>query len=363
MQDAFIGQKSGHQYKEPIPQESVPSQTKFFEIIPESPRHRQTAVANFATATEFGALTDQPATKRAPSASIGELLVNAETLLVHGEKDLARVLVYEALKLDSHNSIALKKAKVFLNPQKDLAQLIAIQKEICKSELSFENTSELAHLYYKNENDEQALRHYHDSLNLIIVEDASLFEVYKNMGNILTRLSDFEGAEEFFHKAFTINPDSDILAVNLGTLAIQRNDFHSALERFRSAVTRNAKNDKAWVGLALVHQEMGDVQLAFANIESAIDLNPHNRTAVHLFASWCIRESRYQNAIEVVQNFLSSVEVDEDLSLVLIHLFCKTNKFSLATLEAERVLLWNPQHQQLSEIHAELTRMKQGSFE
>jgi len=358
MQDAATGQKSGQNFKLQVAPETEPTKISFFDIRPESQEQRQKSMAHFSLEKPVEATGNHSEGSHFPNAAaVAELLVNAETLLGHGERELARVLIYQALNLDSKNPLILKKAKQFLNPLKDLSQLLTIQKEICKSELSFENQSELGHLYYKLGNDDLALKMYFDCLNLVIVEDASLFEVYKNMGNIMTRGQDFDGAEEYFHKAFTLNPDSDLLAVNLGTLAIQRNNFQAALERFRTAVTKNPKNDKAWVGLALVHQEMGDIQLAFANIETAIDICPQNRTAVQLFANWCVRESRYLNAIEVVEEYLANVDVDAELSLVLIHLFCKTNKFAMAELEAERVLLWVPEHQQMSEILTELKQM------
>ncbi len=292
--------------------------------------------------------------------SIAELLLNAETLLANGEKELGRVLVYEALKKNSKNILALKKAKELLDQPQDLRQQISIQRVICENEICFENFSEIAHLAYKLGEDEMALKYYQGSLDLALYpakeRNAGLFDVYKNMGNILSRFGDYDGAEENYNKAFTLNPESDALAVNLGTLCIQRNDYEGALEKYRFAIEKNPENDQAWVGLALVHYEMGDVQLAFANIENAIDLNPSNRTAVHLFTNWCSKEGKPQYAIEAVQNFLATVDVDEEMSLVLIHLFCKCNMFDLAKIESERVLLWKPSSKTMVEIQKELDK-------
>ena len=370
MQDASIGQKSGNIEAQTISSGSEKTKTTYFEIFPESSEVRKKSKFDFnvSVQSELPVYVEpeiQAGTplKNNPANRIAELLINAKTLLQHGDKDLARVLVYEGLKLDSKNSAVLKMAKCFLHPQKELQSLIKIQQQICSTEMSFENYSDLAHLYYQAGLDEKALEKYFESLNLILNESESLFEVYKNMGNILTRAGDFDGAEEYFHKAFTLAPDSDVLLVNLGTLFIQKNDYDSALERFRSAVSKNPKNDKAWVGLALVHQQMGDFNLSFANIEKAMDLNPTNRTAVHLFSSWCTRDHKYFEAIEVVENYLSNVELDEELSLVLIHLFCKTNQFAAAHIEAERVLLWNPDSQQMRDIQIEISNLmgKEGS--
>lgn len=290
--------------------------------------------------------------------SIAELLVNAETLLKFDEKDLARGLISRALAVDSKNAAALTKLSKNLVSANDYELKIKIQKEICKSELSFKTISDLAHLYYKAGEDKLALETYYDSLNAVVDEVHELFEVYKNIGNILTREKDFDGAEENFNKAFSLNPDSDILAVNLGTLAVQQENFTLAIERYRNAVKLNPKNDKAWVGLALVHNQMGDLELAFANIERAIDLNAQNRTAVQLLVSWAVRDSKFQTAIEVVEEYLSSVDLDEEMSFVLVQLFCQMGQLDFALMEVERVLLWNPHCESAARLEQEIRKLQ-----
>lgn len=290
--------------------------------------------------------------------SVAELLINAETLLKFDEKDLARGLISRALAADSKNPAALTKLSKSLVSETDFALKIKIQKEICKRDLSFKTISELAHLYYKAGEDKLALETYYDSLNAVVDEVHELFEVYKNIGNILTREKDFDGAEENFNKAFSLNPDSDILAVNLGTLAVQQENFTLAIERYRNGVKLNSKNDKAWVGLALVHNQMGDHELAFANIERAIDLNAQNRTAVQLLVGWAVRDNKYQMAIEVVEEYLSSVELDEEMSFVLIQLFCQIGQLDFALMEVERVLLWNPMSESASKLEQEIRKLQ-----
>jgi tetratricopeptide (TPR) repeat protein len=289
---------------------------------------------------------------------VAELLINAETLLKFDEKELARGLISRALAIDSSNPAALKKLSRSLVSQKDLAVKIKIQKEVCKSESTFNTLFDLANLYYQAGQDAIALEHYYDSISAASGEDVGLFEVYKNIGNILTRVKDFEGAEENFNKAYSLSPNSDVLAVNLGTLAIQQQNYEQALERFRNAVKLNPKNDKAWVGLALIHNQMGDLELAFGNIVKAVELNPTNRTAVQVLASWAARDGRYQAAISVLEDFLASVDLDEDMSFVLVHMFCQLGQFDFALFEIERVLLWNPQNSSATQLEQEIRKMK-----
>lgn len=288
---------------------------------------------------------------------IATLLMNANLLRQHGEESLALNLVRQGLYLNSFHPEALKTLARSV-PSREVALKEKALQALQKSDSNFETLSELANCYYHQGKDAQALTHYREALSVLTEEHLSqsqnLFEVYKNTGNILCREGDFEGAEEAYCKAFTLNSQSDILQVNLGTLAIQRQNLEEALERFRAALQINAKNDKAWVGLAMVHNMMGDFVLATANIENAIDVNPANRTAVHVYANWCLRDQQVPKAIEALTDYLGHADQDEELSLVLIHLFCLQSRWSEALFEVERALLWNPTNQQILKVESEI---------
>lgn len=292
--------------------------------------------------------------KNPAAAQIAVLLTNAEVLISHGETGLAGGLIRQALSLDSHHAGALKKFARVLGETGNLALREKVYSALVKSEYCFESVAGLAHVYYFQNRDADALHKYQEALSIVTEHSAGLFDVYKNLGNIMVREGDFSGAEEFYNKAFELSADNDVVLVNLGTLDIQRKDFDQALGRFRKALEVNPKNDKAWVGLALVHNQMGDSVLAKANLENAIDAQPTNRTAVHMFANWCSRDLNYAAGIEMLQNYLSRVESDEELSLVLIHLLCLTNRNDLALLESERVLLWNPENTEILKIEQSL---------
>ena len=212
---------------------------------------------------------------------------------------------------------------------------------------------------------EKARDAYEMALSAVTEEDPELFEVYKNLGNIFMRENDFDAAEEFYNKAFTLNGSSSVLQVNLGTLALQKADTQTALEKFRGALEIDAKNDKAWVGLGMVHNDMGDFVLARANIENAIDINPLNRTAVQLAATWGLRDHDLGFAVEALQNYVSQYIgkpdfkqefqfCDEEMSLLLVHLMCLRNQFSEAGMEVERLLLWNPKSTKLQAVEEEI---------
>lgn len=308
----------------------------------------QTAIAEFEaeSQSESEILTLNP--------KIASYLRNAQLLMKHREYHLALNLLRQATNQDSKNPETLELLATCLEHTGKMNEVLIVRKALIRLNFDFDPLYKYATALYKNGNDQEALDKYFEALAVLRAENSHLFDLYKNMGNIFVRRGDFDGAEEYYNKAYTLNPQSDVLLVNLGTLEVQRNDFEKALYCFRKAVEIQTENDKAWVGLAMVHNQLGDTDLAWANIETALDVNPQNRTAVHLAANWGLRDNRVQKAIELLQNYLSCVEQDEDMSLVLINLFCSVGQLDGALLEMERVLLWNPHHQEVRKLKKQL---------
>lgn len=286
---------------------------------------------------------------------IQKFLVNARLLTKHREYSLALNLLRQASNYDSKNPQTLTMLAQVLEKTGRVEEALIAQKALLKVDYGFNSLFGFATSLYKMGRDQEALDKYYEALSVLTEENENLFELYKNMGNIFVRQGDFDGAEEYYNKAYTVNTQSDVLLVNFGTLEVQRNDFDKSLYCFRKAVEINPENDKAWVGLAMVHNQFGDVDLAWANLESALDINPKNRTAVHLAANWGLRDSRAHKAIDSLEAYLGTVEEDEDMSLVLINLFCSTNQMDKALLEIERVLLWNPDHKEVRDLKKKIT--------
>ncbi len=292
---------------------------------------------------------------------ISHYLKHANVLVKHDEYGLAMNLLRQASNKDSKNPEVLSLIAHCLEKQSRLNESLIARKALVAVDYGFENLYHYGTTLYKLGRDQEALESYYEALSVITEENSALFELYKNMGNIFVRQGDFDGAEEFYNKAYTVNSQSDVLLVNYGTLEVQRSDYDKSLYCFRKAVDVNPTNDKAWVGLAMVHNEFGDIELAWANIESALDINPTNRTAVHLAANWGLRDSKVEKAIEYLQQYLASVEQDEDMSLVLINLFCSIGHLDKALLEMERVLLWNPDHNEVRQLKKKILRSQRAA--
>jgi tetratricopeptide (TPR) repeat protein len=322
---------------------------------------REAALREFDRETELSQLKDKKENVLKENVSdekVALLLANARVLMKHEEFPLALNLLRTATNHYSKNTIVLNLLAECLERTQRLNEALKVRTASAQILCNFDQVQRVATLYYKLGKDEDALSQYFEALALLTEENEALFECYKNMGNIFVRQGDFESAEDYYNKAYTLNPSSDILLVNFGTLEVQRQDFDKSLYCFRQAVEINPKNDKAWVGLAMVHAQFGDHQLAWANLETAVDINPANRTAVLLLANWGLRDHRKDQSIEVLQEYLSNVEFDEDLSLVLINLYCSNSQIVEAKLECERVLLWNPENVEVALLREKLRKTK-----
>ncbi len=289
---------------------------------------------------------------------ISKYLNNAQILIKHKDYNLALNLLREACNRNSYHPQTLKLLAKCLDETAKTQEAIIAYKALVKVDYGFESLVGFGNALYKVGQDQDALEKYFEALASLTQEHSDLFEIYKNMGNIYVRKGDFEAAEEYYNKAYTLNNHSDVLLINFGTLEVQRNDFEKALYCFRKAVEINPESDKAWVGLAMVHSQLSDTELAWANLETALEINPKNRTAVHLAANWGHRDQRLDKAISALVNLLGTVEVDEDMSLVLINLFCMSGKYDFAELEIERVLAWNPDQKEVKDLQRKLIKMR-----
>ncbi len=275
--------------------------------------------------------------------TVAQWTFHAATLIRYREYSTAQNLLRHALMQDSKNTRAIKLMATVLEKTGHVEDAVKCRRAVLRIEPSIENRLDLAALYYTLENDESAYATYEEALGSHAVPEERLFEVYKNLGNILVRKGDFDAAEDYYNRAFTIEPKSDTLLVNFGTLEINRDDLEAASSRFRTALDINPESDRAWVGLALVHRSKGDFELSWANLERSLDLNPSNRTALKLIVEWAVRDGRVQNAAVRLENYLAQDGEDAEMAFSFAKCLTLLGRFDEALLECERVVALDPE--------------------
>jgi tetratricopeptide (TPR) repeat protein len=176
----------------------------------------------------------------------------------------------------------------------------------------------LGRCFYELEDDLRSLETFLQALRFVVEDNELVFQLYKYLGNVLLRLKDIDGAEEFYNKAYVMHPESDTLLVNRGTLEIQRGGWDRAKAHFQRALEFNHDNDRAWMGLALCHRSYGDLELAWANIVRSLDLAPFNVTALQTLTEWGVKDGRLQEVEHYLMRYHQRVPEDVSMALSLV---------------------------------------------
>ena len=274
--------------------------------------------------------------------AVRTLMKHANVLIKAREHRLALNLLRNVIMRSPDHVEGLLRMGLCIREEGRFDEALKCFRALVKNTRSLEAQILVAETLYMGERDEVALAAYREVLKNVIPDQTQLFEIYKNIGNIHVRAGDFDSAEEFYNKAYCINPISDVLMINYGTLEIQRENLGEAVERFRKAVELNPENDKAWVGLAIVHKQMGDGELARANTERALDINNGNRTAIRLAVEWSVQAGDFSLSISRLQDYLATECEDAEMSFMLAKIFTQVGRLNEARLELERVLALDP---------------------
>ncbi len=259
----------------------------------------------------------------------------------------ARFPIREREHTEKHSSkrklVAPKELRKELVEEFDAESVEALSPEI-------EELFKSAEVSYSKGVDGKAYQEYMACINSGSYNPSLLFTSYKNIGNILVRSGDLEGAEEYYNKAFTIEPDSDVLLVNLGTLEVQKQNFEKALERYRMAVDINPLNQRGWVGLAIVHREYGDMILSWGNLEKSLDINPSDETALELMVQWGIKDSKFDSLILRLENYLHINSQNTHMRGILARVFIIGGRLFQAKSCIEECIKQSPDDEEFVKI-------------
>ena len=225
-------------------------------------------------------------------------------------------------------------------------------------EPQFSTIMEWAHVLLDQGLVAQSLQLHFRALNELTLSESERFLLYKDIGNICLRSQDIDGAEENYHRAFALCPDSDALLVNMGTLELQRECWEQAKARFRESLVKNRRNENAWLGLALVHRQFGDVELAWANLLESLDIQPQYITALQLLTDWAYRDGRLQSAIGALEQAGVTKSSDKRWQLVLAQMYFDLGNLEAAAAHVEDILNQSPLIEGGAELLSQIERKR-----
>lgn len=282
------------------------------------------------------------------------LFLNARVLFRNKEIELAKSLLAESLKLNPDNRKALELLRDCFEATHEIANALKINlalEEKREDAILIKKTGDLA-LQLGQEG--LARNSFLKALGRFESHEPEVFDVLKNLGNLCLRSGDIEGAQEYYHRAFRLQPESESLLVNLGTLEIQRGDFKLAAQRFQAALAVQPSCAKAYVGIAMCHREIGDFDLSWGNIEQALDIDGSLATALQLCVAWSMSDGREAIAIQRLQDHLQRSPTDDQSTYFLAALLCRSGKHREAWFETQKLFWINPAHAGLPQLMLDL---------
>lgn len=282
------------------------------------------------------------------------LLLNARVLFKNKEYELAKNLLAESLKLNPENRKALELLRDCFEAKNEFANALKINLSLeaqREDAMLMKKTGDLAS---KLGQDKLAQTSYLRAIQRFETGEPELFEALKNVGNLFLRAGDIESAQEYYHRAFRIQPSSETLLVNLGTLEIQRGEFAAAIQRFHSAIAIQPNSSKAYVGIAMSYREMGDIELAWGNLEQALDFDNSAPTALQLCVAWGMSDGKEGRAIERLQAHIEKNPTDDQSTYFLAALLLRAGRIQESWFETQKLYWINPAHSGLPQLMADL---------
>lgn len=214
------------------------------------------AQGEFAAAmTEFQKAVNDTACRKSALANIGEIyyILNLNTQAVDSLK--------EAIALDPcSNNLHLKLAGAYERLGKvDLAAEEynkALTKDGCNEDILMSLENIWRQKVSDNPNDAEA---------------------HANLGAVLQRKKDYQGALAQYQKAESLNPSNTNTRLNLGTLYQEQKQYETAIEAYDTITNFNPNFMLAYLYKAQCYKAMGKKDAAIENYKLALNLDPANQ--------------------------------------------------------------------------------------
>ena len=214
------------------------------------------------------------------------LIQSAEVLMQNEEHQLAQKVLKKLLSLVPNNCLVLKYfaqncAHLGEWSRASNAYRLLIQTDTNKNE----HYIALSHLYYKQKRYNEALTWFNKTLKQPGLQRDNLYDVFKSMGYIHLQQKNYPLALKQYYQAYILKPRTQALVILLGLLEMKLKHNKKAGRWFHEAFFLNENNELLWMALATLQGRLGDFELALASTRRALDISPTHPVAQKLLTS------------------------------------------------------------------------------
>jgi tetratricopeptide (TPR) repeat protein len=165
-----------------------------------------------------------------------------------------------------------------------------------------------------------------------------------NLGVILSRNGDLDGAIKHYRTALNFKPDYVEAYYNLGNALARKEDAEAAIYNYRKALQFNHSFFKAYYNIARIMSNLGKTGESIRNYQKALNLNSEmTETLYNLSWIYATSESRkYRNgekAVKLAEKLCMLTNYQQPLALdSLAAAYAENGKFDKAVLAAQNAL-------------------------
>lgn len=196
--------------------------------------------------------------------------------------------------------------------------------------------SSLGYVYNATNRSPEAIEAYRKSVEA----NPQVFETTLNLGILLARARDVEGAEKYLRQAAALKPaekPNEGLYVAWRTLGelLRESKPADAVQAFRSAATVSPKNPEPHLSAALILEKQNQLAEATAEFQTAAELDPKSSEALAGLVNTYSRLGKYDKAETALHKYLTLDPNNITAHVQLGRILAAQQKWDQATAELE----------------------------
>lgn len=147
--------------------------------------------------------------------------------------------------------------------------------------------------------------------------NASVYQIWVNIGNAHRKLGEVEKAREAFQKVLEEDPQDTRARYNLGEMAVEEGDFEKALPHFEAVIESNPQDPAVFYNVGEIYFESRNVDRAIEFYQHALEVDPTFLPAQRQLGYAYINKGDEQAALSAFEKYLEiAPEGDPEVATV-----------------------------------------------
>lgn len=157
----------------------------------------------------------------------------------------------------------------------------------------------------------------------VIETDTEDENAYFHLGEIYTRKKDAEKAVKYLSRAVELDNNDTIAKFYLAYQYKRTGDISKAVQLYNEVTEQNPDYSWAYFNLASIYTEQGEEDKAAFYLEKTLKTNPMDLKALKLLVKLLVKQKKYADAEELINQKLSDMPDEADLYYLLAGIYKK----------------------------------------